>query len=139
MATIRSFEEIESWKKAREICMILGELVDKGKFRKSYRLIHQIEGSSGSIMDNIAEGFERDTKAEFITFLGYSKGSCGELRSQLYRALDRSFISQAEFDTLRTSALQISGLLQNFISYLQKTNIAGIRKKSEAKTLNFRL
>ena len=133
MATIQSFEEIESWKKAREICMILGKLIDEGKFRKSYRLIHQIEGSSGSIMDNIAEGFERGTKAEFITFLGYSKGSCGELRSQLYRALDRSFISQAEFDTLKTLALQISGLLQNFISYLQKTTIAGTRKKSEAK------
>ena len=133
MATIQSFEEIESWKKAREICMILGKLIDEGKFRKSYRLIHQIEGSSGSIMDNIAEGFERGTKAEFITFLGYSKGSCGELRSQLYRALDRSFISQAEFDTLKTLALQISGLLQNFIRYLQKTAIAGVRKKSEAK------
>jgi four helix bundle protein len=133
MATIQSFEEIESWKKARQICMILGKLIDEGRFGKSYRLIHQIEGSSGSIMDNIAEGFERGTKGEFITVLGYSKGSCGELRSQLYRALDRSFISQGEFDTLKTLALQISGLLQNFISYLQKTTIAGIRKKSEAK------
>ncbi len=135
MATIQSFEEIENWKKAREICKILGKLIDEGKFRKSYRLIHQIEGSSGSIMDNIAEGFERGTKAEFITFLGYSKGSCGELRSQLYRALDRSFISQTEFDTLKILALQISGLIQKFISYLQKTNIAGVRKKSEANNL----
>ena len=130
MASIQSFEEIESWKKAREICKILGGLIDAGNFRKSYRLIHQIEGSSGSIMDNIAEGFERGSKGEFITFLGYSKGSCGELRSQLYRAADRNFITQQEFEKLKEIVLQISGLLQNFISYLQKSEIAGIRKRS---------
>ena len=129
MATIQSFEEIESWKKAREVCKILGELIDAGNFRRSYRLIHQIEGSSGSIMDNIAEGFERGSKGEFITFLGYSKGSCGELRSQLYRAADRNFITQQEFEKLKEIVLQISGLLQNFISYLQKSEIAGIRKR----------
>ena len=135
MATIQSFEEIESWKKAREICRILGKYVDEGRFKNSYRLIHQIEGSSDSIMDNIAEGFERGTKGEFITFLGYAKGSCGELRSQLYRAMDRKFILQEEFNMLQELALQISGLLQNFISYLQKTEIQGIRKKSEVKNI----
>jgi len=135
MATIQSFEEIESWKKAREICRILGKYVDEGRFKNSYRLIHQIEDSSGSIMDNIAEGFERGTKGEFITFLGYAKGSCGELRSQLYRAMDRKFILQEEFNMLKELALQISGLLQNFISYLQKTEIQGIRKKSEVKNI----
>jgi four helix bundle protein len=133
MATIQSFEEIESWKKAREVCKIPGEIIDAGRFRRSYRLIHQIEGSSGSIMDNIAEGFERGSKGEFITFLGYAKGSCGELRSQLYRALDRNFITQQEFDMLKTIVLQTSGLLQNFISYLQKSEIAGIRKKSGSR------
>jgi len=135
MATIQSFEEIESWKKARELCMILGKFIDEGKFKKSFRLIHQIEGSSGSVMDNIAEGFERGTKGEFITFLGYAKGSCGELRSQLYRALDRNFILQEEFDMLKALVLQISGLLQNFITYLQKSQIQGVRKKSEAINL----
>src|SRR6186713_2402649 len=107
MATIQSFEEIESWKKAREVCKILGEMIDAGNFRRSYRLIHQTEGSSGSIMDNIAEGFERGSKDEFITFLGYSKGSCGELRSQLYRAFDRNFITQQEFEKLKEIVLQI--------------------------------
>src|SRR4030095_100756 len=137
MATIQSFEEIESWKKAREICKILGKFIDEGRFKNSYRLIHQIEGSSGSIMDNIAEGCERGTKGEFITFLGYAKGSCGELRSQLYRALDRKFITQEEFAMLKEHALQASGLVQNFISYLQRSQIQGIRKKSEAE--NFKL
>ncbi|MFN2457527.1 MAG: four helix bundle protein [Chitinophagaceae bacterium] len=73
MATIRQFEDIQSWQKAREVCKLLGDLTDLGRFKKSYRLIHQIEGSSGSIMDNIAEGFERGTKAEFIQFLGRKK------------------------------------------------------------------
>ncbi|MBD0287761.1 MAG: four helix bundle protein, partial [Flavisolibacter sp.] len=75
MATIRCFEDIESWKKAREVCRLIGQLIDQGKFKKNYRLVHQMEGSSGSIMDNIAEGFERGTKSEFIQFLGYAKGS----------------------------------------------------------------
>jgi four helix bundle protein len=133
MATIKSFEDIESWKKAREICKLLGQFIDEGKFKNSFRLINQIEGSSGSIMDNIAEGFERGTRAEFIQFLGYSKGSCGELRSQLYRAFDRNFISEKEFDDLKILVLQISGLIQNFISYLQNSEVAGVRKKVAVK------
>ncbi len=133
MATIKSFEDIESWKKSREVCKTLGQLINEGRFKKSYRLINQVEGSSGSIMDNIAEGFERGTRAEFIQFLGYSKGSCGELRSQLFRAFDRSFITEKEFEDLKTLVLQISGLIQNFISYLQNSEVSGIRKKVTTK------
>lgn len=133
MATIKSFEDIESWKKAREVCRSIGLLIDEGKFKNSYRLVNQIEGSSGSIMDNIAEGFERGTRAEFITFLGYAKASCGELRSQLYRAFDRNFITEKEFEHLKIEVLQISGLIQNFISYLQNSEVAGIRKKVAVK------
>ncbi len=133
MATIKSFEDIESWKKAREVCRILGKIIDEGKFRRSYRLIHQVEGSSGSVMDNIAEGFERGTRAEFIQFLGYAKGSCGELRSQLYRALDRTFITENEFNELKILILNTSGLIQNFITYLQNSEVDGIRKKVASK------
>jgi len=128
MATIRKFEEIESWKMAKTLCTRIGKLVDEGKFKRNYRLIHQVEGSSGSVMDNIAEGFERGTKGEFLQFLGYSKGSCGELRSQLYRALDRAYITQTEFDELYELTTRISGSLQKFIEYLLKTTIAGSRK-----------
>lgn len=129
MATIKTFEEIESWKLARELCRTIGLLIDGGRFGNSFRLVSQIESSPGSIMNNIAKGFERGTRAEFIQFLGYAKGSCGELRSQLYRSLDRVFISQAEFDELVEIAVATSGLIQKFIGYLNKTKIEGSRKK----------
>ncbi|MFN2439765.1 MAG: four helix bundle protein, partial [Chitinophagaceae bacterium] len=128
-ATIKTFEDIESWQKAREVCKVLGDFIDENKFRKNFRLIHQIEGSSGSIMDNIAEGFERGTRAEFIQFLGYAKGSCGELRSQLYRALDRKYISLDEFETIKIMVMTISSLIQKFINYLLSSTVAGVRKK----------
>jgi len=80
-------------------------------------------------MDNIAEGFERGTRGEFITFLGYAKGSCGECRSQLHRALIRNYISRDEFEELNLMCIRISAMLQKFIGYLQKTSIAGTRKK----------
>ena len=128
MATIKTFEDIESWKLARELCKKTGGLIDTGKFKKSFRLIDQIDGSSGSVMDNIAEGFERGTRKEFILFLGYAKGSCGEYRSQLYRTLDRNYITQQEFDDLSSLVIRTSSLIQKFIEYLNKTEIAGTRK-----------
>ena len=130
MATIKRFEEIEAWKVARELCLKIGSIIDEGSFNKSYRLIAQIEGSSGSIMDNIAEGFERGTRAEFIQFLGYSKGSSGEFRSQLYRASDRKYLSQKQFDELYLLTVRISAMLQKLIEYLQKTEVKGVRKKT---------
>jgi len=129
MATIKRFEEIDAWKVARELCLKIGTIIDEGSFKKSYRLIAQVESSSGSIMDNIAEGFERGTRAEFIQFLGYSKGSCGEFRSQLYRANDRKYLNQEQFDELYPLAVRISAMLQKLIEYLQKTEVKGVRKK----------
>lgn len=135
MATIQSFEEIESWKTARELCRRIGVLIDDGRFKNSYRLISQIDAASGSVMDNIAEDFERGSRAEFINFLGYAKGSCGELRSQLYRLLDRTYINQSEFDELFEMTSKTSAMIQKFIAYLIKTEIAGSRRK-QTKNLN---
>ena len=129
MATIKRFEDLDSWKVSRELCNKIGDIIDNNSFKKNFRLIGQIEGSSGSIMDNIAEGFERGTRAKFIQFLGYSKGSCGEFRSQLHRALDRKYVTQTEFDELCVLAIRISAMIQKFISYLQTTTIKGTRKK----------
>jgi len=129
MATIKRFEELDSWKLSRELCQKVGKMIDEGKLKKNYGLIHQIERSTGSVMDNIAEGFERGIRGEFITFLGYSKGSCGEFRSQLYRMLDRNYISREEFDNMTSLCIRISAMLRKFIEYLQKTSIKGLRKK----------
>lgn len=128
MATIKRFEDIESWKLGNELCSKIGKHIDEGKFKKNFQLVDQMEGSSGSIMDNIAEGFERGTKGEFLLFLGYAKGSSGEFRSQLYRALNRGYLSQTEFEELYSLATNISGKLQKFIEYLLKTEITGTRK-----------
>ncbi|MEP7164240.1 MAG: four helix bundle protein [Ferruginibacter sp.] len=130
MATIRRFEDLDAWKLSRELCSNIGNLIDSGIFKNNFRLIGQIEGSAGSIMDNIAEGFERGTRAEFIQFLGYSKGSCGELRSQLYRIVDRKYITKERFSELYSMIVRISMMLQKFIVYLQKTKIQGERKKT---------
>jgi four helix bundle protein len=130
MATIERFEEIISWKEARTLNKNIGELIDSGRFKTSYRLIGQIEGSAGSIMDNIAEGFERNGNKEFIQFLYVAKGSCGELRSQFYRALDRNYINEMEFNELSVHAMKVSSLIQKFISYLEKSPNKGAKYKS---------
>lgn len=101
MATIDDFEDLEIWQLGREICQLVWNLFETTSLGKDYELRNQMNRSSGSIMDNISEGFERNGRREFINFLSYSKGSCGELRSQLYRALDRNHISKEEFEQLK--------------------------------------
>ena len=130
MATIKRFEDILSWQKARELNRILGSLIDSGKFKRSYKLIDQIESSCGSIMDNIAEGFERSGNREFLQFLYISKGSCGEFRSQLYRAFDRNFLAQEEFDDLYSRSMEIIVMLQGLIEYLESSEMKGAKFKS---------
>ena len=130
MATIERFEQIISWQEARELNKNIGELIDGGRFKKSFRLINQIEGSAGSIMDNIAEGFERSGNKEFVQFLYIAKGSCGELRSQLCRARDRNYITQKEFEDLSLHSMKISSLIQKFINYLEESPTKGRKYKS---------
>jgi len=93
MSKVERFEDLKVWQLARVLCKEIHELTMKEAFSKDFKLIGQIKSSSGSIMDNIAEGFERDGNKEFIQFLSISKGSCGETRSQLYRAIDNGCIS----------------------------------------------
>ena len=129
MATFKKFEEIIAWQKARELNKHIGELIHTGRFKSNFRLINQIEGSAGSIMDNIAEGFERSGNREFLQFLYVAKGSCGEFRSQLYRALDRQYISLPEFDELYERSREIIVMLQKLIDYLEASDYKGPKYK----------
>lgn len=129
MATIKKFEDIVAWQKARELNQKVGCFIDDDRFKKNFRLINQLEGSAGSIMDNIAEGFERSGNREFLQFLYISKGSCGEFRSQLYRAIDRKYISQKEFDELYGMAVEIIVMLQKLIGYLEQSQMKGTKFK----------
>ena len=101
MATIQKFEDLEVWKKSRILCNSIYPLTTIGSFERDFKLRDQINASSGSVMDNISEGFERDGKNEFKQFLSIAKGSCGEVRSQLYRALDRNHINEDQFKDLK--------------------------------------
>ena len=86
MATIQKFEDLEIWQQARAICQNIEMLIQTTNLKTNYSLKDRIDRSSGSIMDNIAEGFERNGNREFIQFLSIAKGSCGEVKSQSYRA-----------------------------------------------------
>jgi four helix bundle protein len=130
MATFKTFEDIQAWQKAKELCSIIGKIIDEGKFQKNFSLIDQMERSSGSIMDNIAEGFERGGNREFLQFLYIAKGSCSEFRSQLYRAKDRTYISTEEFDNLYSLAKDIISLLQKLINYLETSEMKGLKFKT---------
>jgi four helix bundle protein len=129
MATIERFEDLSVWKMAREYYQGIVRVMKHPQFAKNFELRGQIDASSGSVMDNIAEGFERNGRKEFVQFLSIAKGSCGESRSQLYRALDNAYISLEEFEQLRQQSEAISKSLSGFISYLRKSNISGTKYK----------
>ena len=125
MATIKKFEDLEVWQIARDLCRSVYDLSGKGNFSRNFALRNQIQASSGSAMDNIAEGFGRAGKKEFIQFLGISNGSTCEIKSQLYRALDQKYISITEFEESYNLADKLNNKLGSFISYLNKSDIKG--------------
>lgn len=125
MATLQRFEELKAWQKARLVSKEVYLITSQGPFAKDFDLKGQIRRASGSAMDNIAEGFERGGKGEFIQFLGMAKGSAGEVRSQLYRALDQAYITQATFDSLYAQAEEVSRMITNLIAYLNRSTYKG--------------
>jgi four helix bundle protein len=130
MATITKFEDLEVWQLARELSKEIYSFTFIEPIKSDFRLKDQMRGSSGSLMDNIAEGFERGSKLEFINSLGYSKGEVGELKSQLYRSLDNKYISQEIFDDLYGKADVLTKKITAFISYLNASNIRGQKFKN---------
>jgi len=125
VAKIERFEDIEAWKHAREITKLIYRATSNGEFAKDFALVNQIRRASISILSNIAEGFERNGDKEFIQFLAIAKGSAGELRAQLYVALDQNYLSNAKFDSLSQQAIEISQLISGFMKYLKQSDLQG--------------
>ena len=130
MSTLKKFEDIEAWQLARELCKCIHILTLKPAFSKDFGLIRQIKNTSGSVMDNIVEGFEREGNSEFKQFLSISKGSCGESQSQLYRALDCDYISEDEFKQAYEKAEHAKAKIKALMTYLQSTTIKGNKFKA---------
>ena len=129
MTTFKSFEEIEAWQKSRELTRAIYAVSNKGPFSKDFGLRDQIRRASVSIMSNIAEGFERGGRGEFLQFLSVAKGSAGEVRSQLYVGLDQDYISKETFDRLFALASETSRMIGGLMNYLRKTKVKGIKYK----------
>lgn len=129
MATINRFEDLQIWQMAREYCKLIYPLTYVGAFARDFKLKDQINAASGSIMDNIAEGFERNGKLELIQFLSIAKGSCGESRSQFYRALDRAYITEEQMKVLCQQSENISNKIGSFITCLNNTEHRGLKFK----------
>ena len=120
MATINRFEDLEIWKDARRLAKEIHIISTETELKNDYRFKDQIKASAGSVMDNIAEGFERDGNNEFRQFLSIAKGSAGETRSQLFRAFDFAYIEESKFELLKKDYENLSGKIKNFITYLNK-------------------
>lgn len=129
MGGVRKFEDLDCWNTARELCKRVFFLTCKEKFAKDFKFVSQIRASSGSGMDNIAEGFERGGNKEFLQFLHISKGSFGETRSQLYRSFDQEYISKDEFEEALDLADKSSRQTQNLISSIYQIGYKGHKYK----------
>lgn len=115
----KRFEELPCWKKARELSQAIFTAINQGNFRKDFSLRDQMWRAVGSVMDNIAEGFDDGSTREFIRFLGYSQRSCSEVQSQLYRALDSKYIDQSQFEKLYTLTSECRKQIKGFRKYLR--------------------
>jgi len=127
--TVRYFEDLEVWKLAREITRQIYDLTKKKTFVKDYGLVDQIRRASVSVMSNISEGFERGGNQEFQQFLYVVKGSCGEIRCQLYIALDQNYIIEKEMIEIYEKLKRLSIMLNNLIQSLKKSKFKGEKYK----------
>ena len=129
MSKIEKFEDIVAWQKARELTREIYAHTKIGPFAKDFGLRDQIQRASVSTMANVAEGFDRGGDKEFIQFLSVSKGSCGEVKSHLYVALDQQYISPAQFSRLYNSSDEVGRLLSGFMGYLRQSDLKGRKFK----------
>ena len=122
---VKNFEELEIWKEARRLTCEIYDLSKVPKFSKDFGLRDQMQRAAVSIMSNIAEGFERGGNQEFVQFLYIAKGSCGELRSQLYVALDQEYVDQKVADNLLMTLKRLSVMIKHLIDHLKRSGMRG--------------
>jgi four helix bundle protein len=125
MGTFQSFEEIDVWQRARALNRDLSPFFERLEEKKKFELLRQMERSAGSVMDNIAEGFDRDGTKEFVQFLAVAKASVGELRSQLYRAFDRDLLKSSDMRKFQKDCSEIADDLGKFMNYLSHSGMRG--------------
>jgi four helix bundle protein len=131
MATIQKFEDLECWKKARVLTNEIYRLSSQGKFARDFGLRDQMRRAAVSIMSNIAEGFERDGTKEFLQFLATAKGSAGEVRSQLYIALDVGYLELGDHHKLLELSREVSRMIAGFMKYLRSTEVRGAKYRDD--------
>jgi four helix bundle protein len=130
---IENFEDLNVWKRARELVNLIYRITRSKKFSEDKGLVDQIRRASVSILSNISEGFERGSNVEFIQFLYIAKASCGEVRCQLLIASDQGYINQKELNETKELTLKVSGMIGNLINYLRKSKIKGAKFKKPLK------
>jgi four helix bundle protein len=124
MGTIRRFEDLEIWQIARKLSLKVFHLTETRPISKDYKFKDQIHASAGSVMDNIAERFERSSQFEFVNFLSISKGSSGETRSQLYRGIDQNYFPEETVDLIKEYE-ELASDISGFMKYLNQSEIRG--------------
>ena len=129
MSKIEKFEGVVAWQKVRDLTQEIYARAKAGPFAKDFGLKDQIQRASVSIMGNVAGGFDRGGDKEFIQFLSISKGSCGEVKSHLYVALDQQYINATQFSGLYTSAVEMGRLLAGFMAHLKQSDLRGRKFK----------
>jgi len=130
MATVKRFEDLEAFQMARELTKQLYRVTGTGRFARDYGLRDQITRAAISVMSNVAEGFERGGDKEFLQFLSLAKGSCGEIRAQLYVGIDQGYIDERQFTTLVDQASRIGRALAGLMKYLRESQFRGSKFKA---------
>lgn len=125
MAKVEKFEDLEAWKLARELTKLVYNASSTGDFAKDFALVNQIRRASVSILSNIAEGFERNGDKEFVQFLSVAKGSCGEVRAQLYVAFDQGYLDANSFTEIKGKLNEEGRMLSGLIKYLNQSDLKG--------------
>ena len=131
MSIFKRFEDIQVWQKSRVLANEVDQITKREVFRHDRRLKDQMLGSSGSVMDNIAEGYRRGGNKEFKQFLWIANGSLAELKPQLYRALDKEIITKSEFPDLYAKSDEIGKMISGLIKHLKNSEMRGTKYKDD--------